>query len=99
MKVAATSPMRVSQKAQVLTACLTDIPARAAAALADGLGRPVRRISTSTSWGFSRMKIMTATASPTMPTANVMYANSQLKRAMMAAASGGIVMPPKSDEG
>ena len=95
MKVAATSPISVSQNAQVLTARLTDIPARAAAALADGRGRCVRRISTSTSRGFSLRKSMTAVASPTMMMANVMYAHSQLMSAMMVAAKGGMVMPPK----
>ena len=41
------------------------------------------------------MKIMTAMASPTMTTAKVRYASSQLKRAIMVAASGGMVRPPK----
>ena len=93
--MAATSPMRVSQKAHVRIALLTDIPARAAEALAAGLGRRVLRISTSTSRGFSFRKSMTAVASPNMMTAKMMYAHSQLMRAMIVAASGGIVMPPK----
>ena len=87
--------MRVNQKAHVRIAFLTDIPARAATALAAGLGRRVRRISASTSRGFSLRKSMTAVASPTIMKAKVMYAHSQLMMAMMVAASGGMVMPPK----
>ena len=96
MKVAATSPTVTSQKFRFLKACFRVTPAWAAArAICAWSPRPVRFISLSTFFSSSTITNRAMTAKAPIITPKTTYAVCQLKTTIIAAARGGIVMPPK----